>query len=348
MKLYHTLSSFKFLSKSYASKFIFVAFIGINLPLIGIILYVGVSGVSGISPLMYLIVTLLLSLAAFALTWMALKKLLQPVGLAKDALDRYLKDREIPELPSEYTDEMGMLLFSIGQTINSLEDANKAKADLIYTITHDLRSPLTQIVSLTNSLESASPEERLKLGKRIQKSAEEELDFIANYLAMVETGDFTDQKTSRVRANLLELVQRVAAKVDFQLLEKKLLLQLDIPAAIKITTPNPVIFERVIQNLMSNAIKFSHYNNAIRIQAKEDNGKVKITIADNGVGFNPEIADELFLKFTPHKRPGTMNESTNGIGLYLTTEIVNIHNGKIWATSNGPDTGAQFHIELPM
>lgn len=348
MKLYHFLSSIKFLRKSYAVKFLFVAFLGIHVPLIGLIIYIGVSSSALISPMPLIVATLVLTLGATAGTLFVLNKLLQPVGVAKDSLDNYIRNREIPDLPTQYTDEMGILLSSIQQTINSLEAANKTKNDLIHTITHDLRSPLSQIVSLTQLIESSGAEEQAKLVKLIQKNAEEELDFIANYLAMLETGDFSDQKTSRVRANLLELIQRVAARVDFQLSEKKLILQLDVPPAIKITTPNPVIFERVIQNLMSNAIKFSHYNNAIRIQAKEDNGKIKITIADNGVGFKPEIADELFLKFTPHKRQGTMNEGTNGIGLYLTTEIVHIHNGKIWATSNGPDTGAQFHIELPL
>ncbi|MES2560932.1 MAG: HAMP domain-containing sensor histidine kinase [Bacteroidota bacterium] len=347
MKLYQFLSSIKFLRKSYAGKFLFVAFLGIHVPLIGLLIYIGLSYNGFIEPMDLILITLGLTLGATAITLFVLNKLLQPVSMAKSSLEDYIQHNRIPDLPLNHTDEVGLLLSSIQHTINSLEDVNRTKTDLMQTITHDLRTPLSQIVSLTYLFESSEQEEQQKIIKQIRQSAEQELDFITNYIAMIETSDFVVNKTTKIKTNLLELTQSVAGKVGVQLSAKRLNLQLDITPSIHITTPNPAIFERVIQNLLTNAIKFSHYNSAIRIQAREDNGKIKITVADHGIGFNQQDAEQLFLKFTPLKRLGTLNEPTNGIGLFLTSEIVALHQGKIWATSNGPDSGSQFHVELP-
>lgn len=347
MKLYLFLSSVKFLSKSYAAKFLFIAFLGIHIPLIGLVLYIGFSNPDSMNTAELLMITLLLTLAATALTLYLLNRLLLPVTLAKKALDNYIQLQEIPDLPMNNADEVGILLRCIQQNIRSLEEANRIKTDLLHALTHDLRSPLTAIISLTHLMHPADAQEQQKLIKLIQQNAEQELEFIANYIAMIETANYSDHKTVRIKANLLELAQTVAGRLNLQLKEKRINLQMDISPLLHITTPDPLIFERVIQNLLSNAIKFSHFNSSIRFQAKEDSGKIKLTFADNGVGFNQQDAHLLFKKFTPLKRAGTLNEATTGIGLYLTAEIVNMHHGKIWATSNGPDSGSQFHIELP-
>lgn len=347
MTLYRFLASIKFLSKSYAVKFLFVAFIGIHVPLIGLIFYTGFSHTNSLNPTELLITTLLLTLAATALTLYLLNKLLQPVAVAKAALNEYIEHHTIPDLPGHYKDEMGVLLSSIQHTITSLEEANKTKMDLIHTITHDLRSPLNQIISLTDLVEQADEQEQRDFVRLIKKCAEQELDFIANYIAMIETNDFSAKEESWQQVNLLQLTEHLLSKLAISLSSKKLTVRTIIDSSILVSTPSKALFEHILQNLLTNAIKFSYPNGTITLHAKTESTSVIFSISDEGIGFDPSKAKDLFLKFTPHRRQGTQMEGTNGIGLYLTSEIVKHHKGRIWATSPGAEKGATFTVELP-
>ncbi len=146
MKVYDTLSQWSPLRRNYSLKFLFVAFLGIHIPLIGIILYLVIqAGYS--APVMAIITaTLLLTLFAAACTLIILNRLLSPLKLASASPNDYIHGRNILTLPTHYTDEAGMLLRDIQQTIQTIEDLLDDKKDLVGLVSHDLRSPLTRLM----------------------------------------------------------------------------------------------------------------------------------------------------------------------------------------------------------
>jgi signal transduction histidine kinase len=344
MQFYHLLSQIGFLRKSYVLKFLFVAFIGIHVPLIGIVCYVGMYAHQTITPTELLLITLGFTLLATAGTLLVLNKLLEPVKLAKTTLLDYQHEHLIPNLPAGYSDEVGVLLHSIQTTIESLEAVNKTKSELMYTITHDLRSPLAQIISLTDLVktEGHKKDQWLEL---IKSCAEQELQFIDNYITVIGSTDYQIKQQTTVLVSVNTMVDHVLQMMQAQIAVKHLLIERDIAPSASVATTKENLFERVIRNLVSNAIKFSHPGGKISIRANYDSdGKLIIEVNDTGIGIDPTKLNAIFDKFTEHKRLGTDGEVTNGIGLYLTREIIEQHQGTITASSAGSGKGATFKV----
>src|SRR3990167_9949639 len=109
MKLYRQLSQIRFLKSSYAFKFLFVAFVGIHIPLIGMLFYV-LYGNQSVSAFSILVFALLMTLVATGLTLVILKQLILPIEVASKTLDNYRKDRTISPLPTNFKDEVGTLM----------------------------------------------------------------------------------------------------------------------------------------------------------------------------------------------------------------------------------------------
>ncbi len=215
----------------------------------------------------------------------------------------------------------------------------------MYTITHDLRGPLGQIISLSDLALHTDVEQAKYIGM-IKASALQELNFIDNYIAILETHEYKIESHTSTSVSLVSLIDMVLQTVDGQLKDKQLKVQLNLAAQAAVKTTVDLLFKHVIQNLVCNAIKFSQPHGKIIIETTITGNKTILSVTDNGIGFEQSSATHLFEKFTHLKREGTYGEPTNGIGLYLTKELVKKHNGTIWATSEGKDKGATFTVEL--
>jgi signal transduction histidine kinase len=105
-------------------------------------------------------------------------------------------------------------------------------------------------------------------------------------------------------------------------------------------------FSRVIENLLSNARKFSRQGDTVTISAKCSDGSVIISVADTGIGIPPEMQDKVFEPFTKAGRAGTANEKSIGLGMSIVKKLVEQHGGSIWLSSE-VGKGTTFFIRLP-
>ena len=151
MKLYHYLSKVNFLKKSYTKKFFFVAFLGIHIPLIGLIITL-VFNKDTYSTQTILLFTLGFTLLATAATLYVINKLIVPIDNASNALSKYRRKRTVPNLPLGYKDEAGRLLYNVQRTINDNENYLNQKQDLVALLTHDMRNYVSQPKSLATLL----------------------------------------------------------------------------------------------------------------------------------------------------------------------------------------------------
>jgi signal transduction histidine kinase len=104
--------------------------------------------------------------------------------------------------------------------------------------------------------------------------------------------------------------------------------------------------EIIIQNLLTNAIKFSKVGDTITISNHISNGNSIISITDTGVGISSENIDKLFNKNSSFTTIGTKNEKGTGLGLTICKELVELNNGKIWVES-AINVGSTFYVQLP-
>ncbi|MCX8009563.1 MAG: HAMP domain-containing histidine kinase, partial [Ignavibacteria bacterium] len=106
------------------------------------------------------------------------------------------------------------------------------------------------------------------------------------------------------------------------------------------------MFSSILQNLVSNAIKFTNIEGKVRVNAVEKDSLVEISVIDNGVGISEDTLQKLFKIDSKVSTMGTAGEAGTGLGLNLVKEYVNLNKGEIWVTSKKGE-GSTFTFTLP-
>ncbi|MBK1878186.1 GAF domain-containing sensor histidine kinase [Pelagicoccus mobilis] len=229
-----------------------------------------------------------------------------------------------------------------------LELLNESKNRFFSILSHDLRSPINSILSLADLL--ADPDSGL--------SAEEVEEFHRHLLTNA-------QVTSRTAENLLQMVQFEEGRFTF---EPKLLNLREILSAaegalagrsssknITIRTQcqpalqvwaDPRLFQSIVQNLLSNALKFSHPDGRINIVARSDSDSVTLLVEDFGVGIKEHNIPKIFALDASHSTVGTAGEQGSGLGLNLCKQFASRLNGDLKLESEYGQ-GTRVHLTLP-
>ncbi len=347
MKLYRKLSQISFLKKSYAFKFLFVAFIGIHIPLIGILFFI-LFFEHKVSPTSVLIFSLIMTLFATAATLWVLNKLIKPIATASKALDDYRGSRKMPALPTEYIDEAGLLLCNIQESINEAETFINEKQDLVYMLSHDLKNFAGNPQGLAKLIISENPSESVKnLAELICESTELQFRYIENFIKLLKEQDEIVKVSQESKTVLFSnIVPFINEQVEQRLLDKNVRLDLVLDCEKANLKIDEGLLIQVLVNLISNAVKFSYFDSEIKVRIFSENAKLIVTVKDNGMGFDKNQIEELFKKFTKMSRLGTANEGSTGIGLYLCKKIIERNKGRLTASSEGKNKGAEFRIEF--
>jgi len=345
MKIYKSLN-FIGLKRSYALKFLFTAFVGTHIPLIGIIIYFIFFPNREFNPIIIIGVILLLTLIACAVTLFVLNKLLAPIKLAAKSIEEFKASKNILDVPENYHDEAGILLKNIKSTLVEVKNLSEERKNFTSLIIHDLRSPLSAIKGLAYIIKnSTSNKEILEYADLIHEKGESGIKIIKDTMYILETDNYTLNSWDLEKVTLKEFVLKQIEEVKEINPNKTILFNVNINDQDTINV-NANLFSHILQNLFSNAIKFSNNHGEVEIDGLKTEKGYCLSIKDHGVGFDPEISEEIFEKFTPVRRKGTQDEPTTGLGLYLTKILVKKHKGEIKAESKGPNKGATFIIEV--
>lgn len=344
--IYHGLSKWPFIRKSYPAKFMVIAFIGIHIPLI-ILSICLIFNVFNFSKTSAVLIVLCATLVATVIALYTFYQLLSPLHKSKVALGNYLKKGELPNLPVHYEDEAGLLMKKVQQSVITLNTLIEEKRDIASLLSHDLRTPLAQFVGLGRMIKREEGNQRMQeIGTMLVTIGEQQLDFLNSILELLSYNDleraehFTPNvAVEKIAAAALENINQLAAAKNITI-EQQWNKELHF-------TVNPQAFIQVFQNLLTNAIKFSKPGGRILINGLQHNNQLTLTVTDEGVGFAPEDAAILFNRYTSARKSGTSGEASTGIGLYLVRKIVEQHKGTITARSNGVNTGASFEIIMP-
>jgi signal transduction histidine kinase len=344
--IYDKLSRIGFLSRSYSFKFLFVAFLGIHVPLIGLIIFVlFASHLASVSTI--LLTTLLLTLGATAATLLILNGLLSPLRECQQTLKNYLHENAMPQLPLIYYDEAGQLMQHIQITITELNSVLEEKKDLTALLSHDLRIPLRNVQTFADLIQQrdVSVEEAKEIAAGISESVREQQQLLETILEILRMDYLFKDKTMLKPVLPDEIIEDVMLAMKMTADQKEITLTTDIQDRNKIEV-HPELFKQVIKNLISNAIKFSHAGSEVKVIVRRDGIKTAIDVIDQGIGFTEEIGKKLFERFTSAGRKGTAGEQTTGLGLYLSRKIVRHQHGEIEAYSAGPNKGARFSVSF--
>lgn len=344
MRLYHILSRFPLINRNYSAKFLLVAFLGVHLPLVALLLLFLASDKDSFSQELIFSVALGTTLLATAITLYLLSKLLKPILYVNEALDTYLKSFQLSNLPTNYEDEAGHLLKNMSISLKYIEENRQDTRDLISLISHDLRGPVNNVIGISNLIQNHGVTEKEYISL-IKSEAERTLLFLDSVLKLLKDSqeEFNHHEIQKIE--LKSLVQTLVLNHFMSLEHKSIKVNSDIPERIYIRADSELI-SSAIGNLLSNAIKFSNPGSSIDITANQSNAKVVLSIRDHGIGMSEEVMNLLFQRFSKARRPGTQNENSTGLGLYLSKRILERFGARIYAKSEGEGKGSEFVLEF--
>ncbi|WP_115463252.1 ATP-binding protein [Winogradskyella aurantiaca] len=269
-------------------------------------------------------------------------------GLLSLLIIQAVRNRGIRASLSDQKEQIGNLRTetkSLKITKDELEESNQVKDKLFSIVSHDLKDSISSIKAFLDLLreDSISKEEFNELIPELSENANNASALLFNLLNWSKS----QLQSLEPKPEMFNIQEVFRDKMDLveQKVEEKSIILIDESERDFVYADKSMI-EIVIQNLITNAVKFSRNGDMITISNIDKNGKSLICVEDTGVGISDENLDKLFNAANNFTTRGTKNEKGTGLGLSIAKDLVELNQGKIWVEST-LNVGSKFFIELP-
>jgi signal transduction histidine kinase len=233
-----------------------------------------------------------------------------------------------------------------------LRQANAFKSEILGTVAHDLKNPLGVILGRTEILNemiagAGALDENLKVQIAYIRDAANRLTEMVDDLVYDAMADALDITVRREPVDISVLVEEVAEANRPLAARKKQTISVAAPPNHAAMCDADRIRE-AIDNLVSNAVKYSPIGGAIDLLVAQEEGGILVQVSDQGAGLSPEDISRLFGRFQRLSAKPTAGETSTGLGLSIVKRIVDLHGGRVAVESAGPGKGATFKMILPV
>jgi len=243
-----------------------------------------------------------------------------------------------------------VISFIITRSFERLAEASRMKSEFINVVSHQLRSPITNIKWIADFLTSKdiemTSEKKEEYISHLKDNTARMVELVDELLivARIEQGGFPIRKKQGSLGNLIrELIKRSKVFAEASNVSLKFYSQRDLPKA----NFDPALIRMVIENLVDNAIRYTKGKGKIEIYLKRKGSDLLFLIKDNGVGIPKADQPHIFKKF--FRSENVLREQTrgSGLGLYIVKSIINASKGRIWFNSV-EGKGTTFYFILPI
>lgn len=235
--------------------------------------------------------------------------------------------------------------YAIQEESKLLKQVDNLKQNFISLMSHDLKTPVAKIAGIADILKIKfnNTPEQTELIDNVVASTKELNNFINSILDLtkIESQNLTLRKESK---DVNRIIEGIVEKLEFEANAKEMKLETDLGPLYPIQI-DTVLMNRVISNLIENAIKYAGRGKTVSVTTHDDAEWVYIEIKDNGTGIGPDDLAHIFDKFYRVKNDSTHSIKGSGLGLYLVKYFIELHNGVITATSQLGE-GTSFIIKL--
>lgn len=237
----------------------------------------------------------------------------------------------------------------IKQQLEKLKELDAMKEEYFYATSHEFKTPLTTIMSLTKLLldgkiGSLTKEQKEALElvycdtRRLRGAVQRILD-----IAKIESGKMVYHMD---KVDIEPIVDEIISTLRILSGSKGIIVNKSVEGGLPHVTADKDRLEMAIENLMNNAIKFTPPGGRIDIRAKRDGDSILVEIQDTGIGIPPEDKDKVFEKYYQVKNGQTENVGGSGIGLVICKRIIEAFKGRLWVESNLGE-GSTFKFTIP-
>ena len=231
------------------------------------------------------------------------------------------------------------------QDITYLKEMDRMRSEIVHTVSHDLRSPLTSVIGYTELVERAGSLNDLQRDflSRIQGSVQQITALINDLLDIgsIEAGF----DTRREFIQLEGILRYTLDMLQGQIKSKRLNVRTDIAPSLPALRANPIRLRQVMDNVVGNAIKYSYPNGEIDISIRAEGDQIILKVTDAGPGIPVPDQPRIFDKF--YRGSNISEVEGSGLGLAIVKTIVESHQGRIWVESV-EGKGSSFFIVLPI
>jgi PAS domain S-box-containing protein len=232
------------------------------------------------------------------------------------------------------------------QAEDALRRADRRKDEFLALLSHELRNPLTPILTSARLLEHrVDPEARhdvdviVRQVKHLVRLVDDLLD-----VSRVARGAVT---LSMARLDLATVVARAVQSTAPLLEQRGHRLEISLPAGNLAVEGDEVRLTQIVDNLLSNAARYTPPGGTVSVSGAREDDSVVLRVRDTGVGIDPALLPELFDTFVQGVRSPDRAQGGLGIGLSLVRRLTELHGGSVTAHSDGPGLGSEFAVRLP-
>lgn len=227
------------------------------------------------------------------------------------------------------------------------EQINQLKDELLSTASHDIKSPISAILTSVYVLRHSGllDNKREEDLNRIERETRKIHALVTDLLDFAR--DESGLNGHKQRVDLIDFLRTHLHDASFEADRKQIDLYLTATDQVLMVSLLPTRFSQAIQNLLSNAIKYTPPGGEVEVSVVDGGDRVTIQVSDNGIGIPTEDLPHIFEKFFRVQQPEHLKEQGSGLGMAIVQSVVAQHDGEIYVESE-PGKGSTFRIILPV
>ena len=243
-------------------------------------------------------------------------------------------------------DEIGELARTFNNMAAALQNLEEMRRGFIANVSHELRTPMTSIRGFIQGiLDGTIPGEKQSYYLTVVSDETNRLNRLVNNLLDLARMEAGEVKMNFKPFDINELMRRSVIKLETLLLEKNIMVEADFEEEFMGVNADIDAIERVVYNLMHNAIKFTPEGGKITISVKSRKDRIQVSIEDTGSGIESSELDMIWERFYKSDKSRSRDKTGTGLGLAIVKNIINEHGQDIWVESE-PGKGTKFTFTL--
>lgn len=341
---------------SIRKKLIFALATMIGIPIL-VVFISGNSFNSEPSGTMILIMLLIVSyiMVAVMVSRFVVRHLLTPLNELSEAMKKIAKGELDFTVKYRNSDEMGEFCASFDSMRMQLKESlkkqtllEKSRKELIASISHDLRTPISSIRGYVEGLEDGIVHDKERFNRYIAviKNKTESLDNQIESLFQFSQLELNNSMFKLCKRNSAELLEAILNPYELEFANYDIRLEIVRPFPKVEVLANESSLSQVFDNLIANAKRYANDNGVITIQTNAKEQSLTVSISDNGIGISPEDLPHVFEHFYRAEKSRSRYYGGAGLGLAICKRIIESHGGQIWVESS-PNEWTTFYFTLP-
>lgn len=286
------------------------------------------------------------ALVGLAAARLVARRALSDLGAVRQAVAEVGEGSRELQIDVRGQDELALLAADVESMAAKVASEERARRELVASVSHDLRTPITTLQLIAQGLEDGifEPErvrEQLRLMSTHVRALSTQIDDLFE-LARLEAGDV---HWSMQQVRLEQLVREAIVAMRPQAEAGGVAMRAELDQALTPARGNPEQLQRVLFNLVQNAIRHTPADGSVVIRAEPAPGRaLEVEVADTGVGIDPDLSRRIFEPFVQGPSRVAGQNGSAGLGLAIARGIVTAHGGRIWVAGSGPGTRIRFSL----